>query len=95
MILFTSSSNLVHYLFQGVLAPQLGYAVWALGLGFSSALLGRLLSIRVVQRLNHPSIMVLTLGASLFLALALLVARSVGAPQNWRFAPLCGGGGGS
>jgi uncharacterized membrane protein YfcA len=90
MILFTSSSNLVHYLLEGVLAPQLGYVAWALVLGFCSALIGRLISFHIVQKLHHPSLLIFTLGAILLLALALLIARSVGSQENWAFAPLCG-----
>ena len=90
MILFTSSSDLVHYLFQGVLAPQPGYAAWALCLGFASAYLGRRVSYVLVQRLRHPSLLVFALGIILLLALALLVARSAGsAHTSWAFGVLC------
>lgn len=90
MILFTSSSNLVHYLFEGVLTPQLGYVVWALGLGFCSALIGRLMTFHLVQKLHHPSLLIFSLGTILLLALALLIMRSAGLKENWIFAPLCG-----
>ena len=91
MILFTSSSNLVHYLFEGVLAPEPGYVVWGLCLGFISALTGRLLSLRLVHKLHHPSLLIFSLGILLLLALVLLIARSAGTPADWTFAPLCGG----
>jgi uncharacterized membrane protein YfcA len=90
MILFTSSSNLVHYFFEGVLEPQVDYVVWALGLGFCSALIGRLMSFHLVQKLRHPSLLIFTLGVILLLALALLIARSTGSKENWVFASLCG-----
>ena len=33
MIALTSSADVVHYLFEGVLEPDPGYVVWALLLG--------------------------------------------------------------
>ena len=89
MIIFTSSSNLVHYLAAGILSPELGYVTWALCLGFSSALLGRLASLILAQRLDHPSLIVFALGSLLVVALLLLVANEATSSPQWSFSPLC------
>jgi len=89
MILFTSSSNLVNYLVEGLLTPEKGYVCWAVTLGFTSAMLGRLASIYVIKRLNHPSLIVFSLGILLVIAMSLLIARSVQSPPNWTFLALC------
>ena len=82
MITFTSSADVVHYLFQGVLSPDPGYVVWALCLGFCSALTGRLLAVHATSRMHHPSLIVFALAAILFLSMALLIVRSAqGKPE--------------
>ena len=76
MIMFTSSADVVHYLLEGVLSPDPGYVVWALCLGFCSALTGRLLAVQVTSRMNHPSVIVFALGLIRFVSMSLLVLRS-------------------
>lgn len=91
MIVFTSSSNLVQYLVAGVLAPELGYVAWAVCLGFASALVGRMGAIRLVASWDHPSLIVLSLGLLLSLALVLLVVNSFaqGDELTWTFTNFC------
>ena len=82
MITFTSSADVVHYLFEGVLSPDPGYVVWALVLGFCSALTGRLLAVHATSRMHHPSLIVFALAAILFLSTMLLIVRSAqGKPE--------------
>ena len=45
------------HLVQGVLNPDPIYMAAAGTLGFTSALVGRLLAISIVSRLSHPSIL--------------------------------------
>ena len=91
MVLFTSSSNIAHYLVEGVLAPDPGYVAAAAAIGFTSALIGRLLALRLVQRLAHPSLIAFILAGLLYLALALLTTQLARTPIDWTFAPLCRG----
>jgi uncharacterized membrane protein YfcA len=82
MITFTSSADVVHYLFEGVLSPDPGYVAWALVLGFCSALTGRLLAVHATSRMHHPSLIVFALAAILFLSTVLLIVRSAqGKPE--------------
>ena len=76
-------------LVQGVLAPDLGYVAAAACLGFSSALLGRLLALRLVRKLAHPSLIAFALATGLFVALGLLAAQIARQKADWSFAPLC------
>ena len=92
MITFTSSADVVHYLFQGVLSPDPGYVVWALCLGFCSALTGRLLAVHVTSRMNHPSVIVFALGAILYISMGLLILRSAESKASWTFGDPCSGG---
>jgi len=90
MVLFTSSSNIAHYLAEGVLTPDPGYVCAAATLGFTSALAGRLLALRLVTRLSHPSLIAFILAGLLYVALALLAVQLARTPIDWTFAPLCG-----
>ena len=92
MITFTSSADVVHYLFEGVLSPDPGYVVWALVLGFCSALTGRLLAVHVTSRMNHPSVIVFALGAILYISMGLLILRSAESKASWTFGDPCSGG---
>ena len=89
MITFTSSADVVHYTFQGVLTPYPGYVIWALCLGFCSALTGRLLAVTVTTKFSHPSIIVFALGFILWLSMGLLIGRSVGDDPDWEFSNFC------
>ena len=89
MITFTSSADVVHYTFQGVLTPYPGYVVWALCLGFCSALTGRLLAVTVTTKFSHPSIIVFALGFILWLSMGLLIARSSQNEPDWEFSDFC------
>ena len=89
MITFTSSADVVHYLFEGVLTPYPGYVVWALCLGFCSALTGRLLAVTVTTRFSHPSIIVFALGFILWLSMGLLIARSAQDEPSFAFSNFC------
>ena len=89
MIFFTSGANLVTYLAQGVLTPDLGYVVWIVTLGFCSAMVGRLSSVFITTRLRHPSFIVLTLGAILLVSMFLLIARVAQVEPQWAFSALC------
>ena len=65
-----------------MLSPDPGYVVWALVLGFCSALTGRLLAVHATSRMHHPSLIVFALAAILFLSTVLLIARSAqGKPE--------------
>jgi len=89
MILFTASSNLVHYLSEGILSPFMDYVLLFLFLGFLSALTGRFTSIFLVGKLHHPSILVFSLGLLLVISMGLLIGRSVDDPLEWTFSDLC------
>lgn len=89
MVLFTSSSDIAHYLVEGVLNPDPAYMAAAGALGFTSALVGRLLAISIVSRLSHPSILAFTLGATLYVGLALLLMQMAQQPVDWSVASLC------
>ena len=89
MVLFTSSSDLAHYLDQGTLSPEPGYVLWLFCVGFVSALTGRVLAMTLVARLAHPSLLAFVLAASLFTALALLGVQMSSSPIDWAFGDLC------
>lgn len=89
MVLFTSSSNVVHYVIKGVLSPDPGYVSAALIIGFSSALCGRLLALRLVRKLSHPSIIAFVLGGVLLVALALLIVNMTRDKVEWSFSSIC------
>ena len=89
MVLFTSSSDIAHYLFSGVLGPDPGYVGAALVIGFCSAMLGRLLALSLVRRLSHPSLIAYALGIGLTVALTLLAVQMARQKVDWSFAPLC------
>uniref|UniRef100_A0A7S0PXU7 Uncharacterized protein n=1 Tax=Coccolithus braarudii TaxID=221442 RepID=A0A7S0PXU7_9EUKA len=90
MIVFTSASNLVHYLSEGdVLKPMEGYVVLFAFLGFTSAFTGRMASMFCVRKLHHPSLIVFSLGALLVIATLLLIVRSIKTPPGWAFSDLC------
>lgn len=89
MVLFTSSSDLAHYLDQGTLSPEPGYVAWLFCVGFVSALTGRVLAMTLVARLAHPSLLAFVLAASLFVALALLGVQMSSSPIDWAFGDLC------
>ena len=88
-VLFTSSSDLAHYLDQGTLSPEPGYVAWLFCVGFVSALTGRVLAMTLVARLAHPSLLAFVLAASLFVALALLGVQMSSSPIDWAFGDLC------
>ena len=89
MVLFTSSSNVAHYVFTGVLTPDPGYVTAAAAVGFASALIGRLLALRLVRTLSHPSLIAFTLAAVLVVALGLLAVQMSRQRVDWSFASLC------
>jgi len=91
MVLFTSSSDVAHYLEQGTLADPgyLGYVGCAAAIGFCAALLGRILALRLVKKLSHPSLLAFVLGGVLLVGLALLVTQMAGAATDWSIEPLC------
>ena len=88
MVLFTSSSDVAHYLSEGVLAPDLGYVLAAATLGFTSALCGRLLALRLVRVLSHPSLIAFTLGGLLLGACGLLLAQVAEQAPDFSVAPI-------
>lgn len=89
MVLFTSSADIAHYAFEGVLSPDPRYVATLACLGFLSAFIGRTGALRLVRQLSHPSIIAFVLGLVLLLALALLCVQVVRAKPDWSFANLC------
>jgi len=89
MVLFTSSSNIAHYLVKGVLRPYPLYVAAAATLGFFSALVGRLMAISLVQRLSHPSLIAFTLGFVLLIGLVLLIVQISRQPIDWGIESIC------
>ena len=89
MVLFSASSNVAHYLVKGVLAPDLGYVYSAMAIGFCSALIGRLLALRLVKKLSHPSLIAFVLGGVLLVALALLAVQVTRQKADWSFDSIC------
>ncbi len=88
MVFFTASSNVAHYLANGVLSPDLGYVGTFFLVGFASALLGRLLAIRLVRQFAHPSLIAFVLAALLAGAAALLAAQVARQKPDFSFAPI-------
>ena len=80
---------MVHYLLQGILSPDVGYVSVLFVIGFCAALLGRLLALRLVQRLSHPSLLAFVLAIALFIGLGLLGVQMASHPIDWSVAPLC------
>ena len=89
MILFTSSSNVVHYLADGSLDAHLGYVLWALALGFCAALLGRGAAIMLVQKLSHPSLIAFLIGGTLMVALFLLLLQMATEAPDFALKSMC------
>ena len=89
MVLFTASSNVVHYLIKGALTAEPGYVSAALVIGFCSALCGRLLALRLVRKLSHPSLIAFVLSGVLLVAFALLIVDLAQAKIDWSFYNLC------
>ena len=89
MVLFTSSADIAHYAFQGILTPDPGYVSTLLCLGFLSAFIGRTLALKLVRRLSHPSYIAFVLGFVLLGSLSLLVVQVMHQKVDWNFAPLC------
>jgi uncharacterized membrane protein YfcA len=90
MGLFTSCSNMAHYMIQGTLRPWSSY-VYILGLvSFLAAFTGRIIALTVVTRLSHPSVLSFLLGFALYAGLVLLVVQIVGNPIDWSVDDLCG-----
>ena len=91
MVLFTSSSDLLHYFATGVLSSSWlasGYVTSTLLTGFASALLGRLLAFRLVRLLSHPSLIAFVLATLLAVACMLLGVQAAREDANFSFAPL-------
>ena len=90
MGLFTSCSNMAHYMIQGTLGPWSSY-VYVLGLvSFLAAFTGRIIALTVVTRLSHPSVLSFLLAFALYAGLVLLVVQIVGNPIDWSVDDLCG-----
>ena len=90
MVLFTASSNVAHYLAQGILTPYPGYVLAAFVIGFIAALIGRLLALRIVAKVSHPSLIAFVLSGVLAAALGLLGVQMARQRDDWSFDPLCG-----
>lgn len=88
-VLFTSTSDIAHYLLNGTLRPDPGYVYTLLGLGFLSAFTGRVVAITLVARLSHPSLLAFLLATTLYVGLALLAYQMSTSPIDWSVDDLC------
>ena len=89
MEIFTSTSNVAHYLVQGVLTPWTSYVYVLGGVGFLSAFTGRVIALTLVSRLSHPSLLAFVLAAALYTSLVFLGIQISYAPIDWSFGDLC------
>ena len=53
---------------------------------------GRLLSVFLTTRMNHPSFIVFALGLILLISMGLLILRSSQDDPDWTFSSFCSGG---
>jgi len=94
LILFSTSSNIVHYLVANIMQPFIQYGAGVFILAFFGALTG--LSIRDTQYLReHNYLLVFLLTGLLFVSMGLLAYRGfVMSKMDWGFKPFCNTGGG-
>lgn len=89
MVLFTSSSDVAHYLAQGTFTADPGYALVCMVIGFLAAFIGRFLALKIVKDLSHPSIIAFILAGVLAVALALVGVQMSRHGLEWDFSSLC------
>ena len=80
------------FLSDDVALPSLSFLprVWAGALiGFFAALIGRMLALRIVQKLSHPSIIAYVLAGVLAAAFSLLLIQMRKQRADWSFESLC------
>eukprot|EP01061_Rhynchopus_euleeides_P014033 TRINITY_DN24337_c0_g1_i1.p1 TRINITY_DN24337_c0_g1~~TRINITY_DN24337_c0_g1_i1.p1 ORF type:complete len:513 (+),score=222.44 TRINITY_DN24337_c0_g1_i1:88-1626(+) len=90
MIIWTTSSNIIHYSVGNDL--PWGYAGFFSALGFSGGLVGRYLAIRFVAKYNKQSLIAFALGVVLTISMILFAYRAATSSQAdpwWPFAGPC------
>eukprot|EP00164_Ancoracysta_twista_P004429 GFYU01005978.1.p1 GENE.GFYU01005978.1~~GFYU01005978.1.p1 ORF type:complete len:507 (-),score=168.80 GFYU01005978.1:58-1578(-) len=74
MIVWTTSSNVIHYILLGEL--PVGYTVWLMSLGLLGGLVGRFVALRFVRRHNKSSYVVFALACCLATSAILMTYRA-------------------
>eukprot|EP00755_Sulcionema_specki_P015541 Sspe_Gene.59695::Locus_32799_Transcript_1_9_Confidence_0.400_Length_1670::g.59695::m.59695 len=90
MIIWTTSSNIVHYSVGGDLPA--GYTILFCLLGFVGGLIGRFMAIHITSKYNCQSVIALSLGFVLLLSMVLLAYRVATEDSDhpwWPFHGMC------
>lgn len=89
LILFTTSSNIVHYFIAGIMEPFLLYGLGVFIVAFFGALTGLMLRDTKLLK-EHNYLLVVILTCLLFISAGLLAYRGFGMSSlDWGFKPFC------